>query len=121
MPHAAPVPLSMPFCRGPGFFQPDCQLQADTARTAIRIRRLPAGFVIPFSGNSFKPPSGPGWVHEIKHDGYRMIVAVVPGPDGSSRFEELSRRRAAQTAICDGAKSPSEPTGDCYEKESDET
>jgi ATP dependent DNA ligase domain len=21
-----------------------------------------------------KPPSGPGWVHEIKHDGYRLIV-----------------------------------------------
>jgi hypothetical protein len=21
-----------------------------------------------------KPPSGPDWVHEIKHDGYRLIV-----------------------------------------------
>src|SRR5688572_33499094 len=21
-----------------------------------------------------KPPSGPGWLHEIKHDGYRMIA-----------------------------------------------
>src|SRR5688572_4487265 len=21
-----------------------------------------------------KPPSGPGWLHEIKHDGYRMLV-----------------------------------------------
>ena len=21
-----------------------------------------------------KPPAGPGWVHEIKHDGYRLIV-----------------------------------------------
>jgi hypothetical protein len=21
-----------------------------------------------------KPPSGPGWVHEINHDGYRLIV-----------------------------------------------
>jgi hypothetical protein len=21
-----------------------------------------------------KPPQGPGWVHEIKHDGYRLIV-----------------------------------------------
>jgi ATP-dependent DNA ligase len=21
-----------------------------------------------------KPPSGPGWVHEIKHDGYGLIV-----------------------------------------------
>jgi bifunctional non-homologous end joining protein LigD len=21
-----------------------------------------------------KPPAGPDWVHEIKHDGYRLIV-----------------------------------------------
>jgi bifunctional non-homologous end joining protein LigD len=21
-----------------------------------------------------KPPSGPDWVHEIKHDGYRLIA-----------------------------------------------
>jgi len=21
-----------------------------------------------------RPPSGPGWVHEIKHDGFRMMV-----------------------------------------------
>ena len=21
-----------------------------------------------------KPPGGPDWVHEIKHDGYRLIV-----------------------------------------------
>src|ERR1700689_1100113 len=21
-----------------------------------------------------KPPAGPGWAHEIKHDGYRLIV-----------------------------------------------
>jgi hypothetical protein len=23
-----------------------------------------------------KPPSGPDWVHEIKHDGYRLIVRL---------------------------------------------
>ncbi len=79
-----------------------------------------------------RPPSGPEWVHEIKHDGYRMIVrsdgeavrlymrtgydwssrfptiadaaarlkaksftidgeAVVIGPDGLARFDELRR------------------------------
>jgi bifunctional non-homologous end joining protein LigD len=107
----------------------------------IRINRLPAGFVIPAQPIlASKPPSGADWVHEIKHDGYRMIVcrdgptvrlysrnaydwtvrlsaiasaaerikaktftidgeAVVLGPDGLSRFEELSRREAAQTAI----------------------
>jgi bifunctional non-homologous end joining protein LigD len=105
----------------------------------MRIKCLPAGFVIP-AGPSVKTASGPDWVREIKHDGYRMIVhrdgptvrlysrnaydwtvrlaaiataaesikaksftidgeAVVLGPDGLSRFEELSRREAARTAI----------------------
>jgi ATP-dependent DNA ligase len=41
----------------------------------IRINRLPAGFVIPAQPVlASRPPSGPGWVHEIKHDGHRMIV-----------------------------------------------
>jgi bifunctional non-homologous end joining protein LigD len=108
---------------------------------AMRINRVPAGFVIPAQPVlASKPPSGPDWVHEIKHDGYRMLVrrdgstvrlysrnaydwtvrlaaiaaaaelikaksftidgeAVVLGPDGLSRFEELSRREAARTAI----------------------
>ncbi len=107
----------------------------------MRIKRLPPGFVIPAQPvMAARPPSGADWVHEIKHDGYRMIVrrdgplvriysrnaydwtarlaaiayaagqiktksftidgeAVVLGPDGLSRFEELSRRRAADTAI----------------------
>ena len=107
----------------------------------MRIKQLPAGFIIPAQPVlASRPPSGSGWVHEIKHDGYRMIVrrdgaavqiysrnandwtarlagivatagqiearsftvdgeAVVLGPDGLSRFEELSRREAADTAI----------------------
>jgi bifunctional non-homologous end joining protein LigD len=105
------------------------------------MRRLPSGFIVPAQPVlASRPPSGDGWVHEIKHDGYRMIVrrngaavriysrnandwtarlcaiadgawrinassftidgeAVVLGPDGLSRFEELSRREAADTAI----------------------
>jgi bifunctional non-homologous end joining protein LigD len=107
----------------------------------MRIKCLPAGFLIPAQPVlASKPPSGAGLVHEIKHDGYRMIVhrdgaavrlysrnandwtarlraiadgagrikaksftidgeAVVAGPDGLSRFEELSRREAARNAI----------------------
>jgi bifunctional non-homologous end joining protein LigD len=114
---------------------------ADTAGMAIRINRLPAGFVFPAQPVlASKPPVGTDWVHEIKHDGYRMIVwrdgptvrlysrnaydwtarlagiaaaaeqieaksftidgeAVVLGPNGLSRFEELRRREAADTAI----------------------
>jgi bifunctional non-homologous end joining protein LigD len=40
---------------------------------ARRIRTN--GFVDPCSPTrAAKPPTGPGWVHEIKHDGYRLIV-----------------------------------------------
>jgi len=105
------------------------------------MTHLPPGFVIPAQPiPASRPPSGAGWVHEIKHDGYRMIVrrdgpavriysrnandwtarlraiadgarrmkarsftidgeAIVLGPDGLSRFEELSRRETADTAI----------------------
>jgi bifunctional non-homologous end joining protein LigD len=106
----------------------------------MRIKRLPAGFVIPAQPvMASRPPSGADWVHEINHDGYRVIVrrddpaarfytrnaydwttrlpaiaaaerikaksftidgeAVVLGPDGLSRFEELRRRAAAHAAI----------------------
>src|SRR5215510_6109981 len=106
----------------------------------MKFKRLPAGFVIPARPVlASRAPTGPDWVHEIKHDGYRLIVrregtvglysrnaigltvrfsaiaaaaerikaksfiidgeAVVLGPDGLSRFEELRRREAARTAI----------------------
>jgi bifunctional non-homologous end joining protein LigD len=33
------------------------------------------GFIDPcIPSRAAKPPAGPGWVHEIKHDGYRLIV-----------------------------------------------
>jgi ATP-dependent DNA ligase len=33
------------------------------------------GFVEPcIPTRAARPPSGPDWVHEIKHDGYRLIV-----------------------------------------------
>jgi ATP-dependent DNA ligase len=40
----------------------------------MRNNRFPAGFVIPAQPASPRPPSGADWVHEIKHDGYRLIV-----------------------------------------------
>jgi bifunctional non-homologous end joining protein LigD len=41
----------------------------------MKIKCLPAGFIIPAQPVlASRPPSGPEWVHEIKHDGYRMIV-----------------------------------------------
>jgi bifunctional non-homologous end joining protein LigD len=38
-------------------------------------KNLPPGFVIPAQPvEAFEPPSGPNYVHEIKHDGCRLIV-----------------------------------------------
>jgi ATP-dependent DNA ligase len=38
----------------------------------------PNGFIEPgIPARAAKPPAGPDWVHEIKHDGYRFIVRAV--------------------------------------------
>src|SRR5829696_5431682 len=40
-----------------------------------RERRRPAGFIKPCQPTlSDTAPSGPQWIHEIKHDGYRIIA-----------------------------------------------
>src|SRR5262245_63696261 len=38
-----------------------------------------SGFIEPcLPTQAERPPSGPGWVHEIKHDGFRMVVRRDP-------------------------------------------
>jgi bifunctional non-homologous end joining protein LigD len=41
-----------------------------------RSRRTPpAGFILPAQPMLIaKPPSGPGWTHEVKHDGFRLLA-----------------------------------------------
>src|SRR6476659_634423 len=40
-----------------------------------RPRALPAGFIAPcLPTNAPQPPSGEAWLHEIKHDGFRVIA-----------------------------------------------
>jgi ATP-dependent DNA ligase len=40
-----------------------------------RTRLPPSGFIEPcLPSPAEHPPSGPGWIHEIKHDGFRMMV-----------------------------------------------
>jgi bifunctional non-homologous end joining protein LigD len=56
----------------------------------------PAGFIEPCqSSPATRPPTGPGWIHEIKHDGYRMMalragarvrLLTRNGNDWSDRF-----------------------------------
>ena len=41
----------------------------------LRSRRVPSGFIPPcLPSPAEHPPSGPGWVHEIKHDGFRLMA-----------------------------------------------
>jgi len=40
----------------------------------------PASFIHPCQPTvATKPPSGPGWAHELKHDGYRLQIHVRAG------------------------------------------
>src|SRR5215210_9003544 len=44
-------------------------------RTEWTLRALPAGFIEPcLATERTKAPSGSEWIHEIKHDGYRLIA-----------------------------------------------
>jgi ATP-dependent DNA ligase len=46
------------------------------------------GFIEPcIPTRAAKPPAGPDWVHEIKHDGYRLMVR------GASPLVRLFTRR----------------------------
>jgi ATP-dependent DNA ligase len=80
-----------------------------------RHRALPAGFIppcLPIKAPS--PPTGQAWIHEIKHDGFRLIARKIgsvvrlysrPGNDLTGRFpliaEALARLRSA-SCIIDG-------------------
>jgi bifunctional non-homologous end joining protein LigD len=49
---------------------------------------MTCGFIEPcIPTRASKPPAGPGWVHEIKHDGYRLVVR------GASPLVRLFTRR----------------------------
>jgi ATP-dependent DNA ligase len=62
----------------------------------LLLRTLPAGFIAPcLPMTAPRPPSGPLWIHEAKHDGFRVIARQDgervrlysrPGNDLTSRF-----------------------------------
>jgi bifunctional non-homologous end joining protein LigD len=53
-------------------------------------RNLPAGFIQPCQPTLVaNPPAGPGWLHEIKHDGFRILARKQ-----GERVEVWSRRCA---------------------------
>jgi bifunctional non-homologous end joining protein LigD len=59
----------------------------------------PAAFIHPCQPIVAKePPSGPGWAHELKHDGYRLQIHVrdgrvrlftMNGADWSKRYPRI--------------------------------
>src|SRR6266581_363392 len=81
----------------------------------LGMRTLPAGFIAPcLPTKTDKPPSGSQWLHEIKHDGFRVVARKVganvrlysrPGNDLTYRFplivESLARLRS-RSCIIDG-------------------
>src|SRR5262249_32285776 len=81
----------------------------------LRMRTLPAGFIAPcLPTKTDKLPSGGQWLHEIKHDGFRIIARKDgtrvrlysrPGNELTHRFplivETLGRLRS-RSCIIDG-------------------
>src|SRR6516165_9550806 len=81
----------------------------------LRMRTLPGGFIAPcLPTRTDKLPSGSHWLHEIKHDGFRIIARKTgakvrlysrPGNDLTHRFplivDALSRLRT-RSCVIDG-------------------
>jgi bifunctional non-homologous end joining protein LigD len=60
-----------------------------------RTRPAPAVFIEPcLPSPADRPPSGPGWIHEIKHDGFRMMVRRDP-----TGLRLLTRKRAVLSEL----------------------
>jgi bifunctional non-homologous end joining protein LigD len=86
------------------------------SRTYGRGRPLnaPAAFIHPCQAIVVaQPPSGPGWAHELKHDGYRLQIHVrdgrvrlytINGADWSKRYPLIAEaaRKIDGSAILDG-------------------
>ena len=80
-----------------------------------RPRPLPLDFISPCLPTlAARPPAGPGWVHEIKYDGYRLVARrrgervrlfTRRASDWTHRFpwiREGMSKLAAQSATIDG-------------------
>jgi ATP-dependent DNA ligase len=79
------------------------------------VLQRPSGFIEPcLPSKAAAPPSGPRWVHEIKHDGYRLMVRrdglrircfTRNGHDWADRFPaivEAAARLKASSFLLDG-------------------
>jgi ATP-dependent DNA ligase len=88
------------------------------------VTARPNGFIAPcIPTRAAKPPAGPDWVHEIKHDGYRLIVRrdgdtvrlfTRRGYDWSGRYPAIARAAAklrARSFTIDGEAAVCGPDG----------
>jgi hypothetical protein len=89
----------------PGLFLKDSHFTVRLPYTFAAMlyqRTDPAGFIAPcLPTKAPKPPTGQAWLHEIKHDGFRVIARKDgdrvrlysrPGNDLTDRFPLMSRR-----------------------------
>src|SRR5687768_3829032 len=72
---------------------------------------------------SQEPPTGPGWIHEIKHDGFRTLIRVAgkdvraftrSGLDWSDKYRrviEASSKLRCRSALIDGRSLSRMPGG----------
>ena len=82
-------------------------------------RTLPAGFIAPcLPIRSAKLPSGGQWLHEIKHDGFRMLVRrdaagvrlfTRNGHDWTGRFPLIARAALSLKAASRGRRNSVRP------------
>jgi ATP-dependent DNA ligase len=81
----------------------------------LRSRPVASGFIEPCLPNpADRPPDGPDWVHEIKHDGYRLMarrdsvgirLLTRNGYDWSPRYPlivEAVNRLKVRSCLIDG-------------------
>ena len=94
------------------------------------VSRASSGFIPPCLPSPAKrPPSGPGWVHEIKHDGFRMMVRpdavgvrlfTRNGHDWTERFPLIAMAAAAlkvRSVLLDGEAVACDDNGlPCFER-----
>ena len=82
-----------------------CYIPTMLQRTSRgRLRNAPAGFILPCRPTvADRPPTGSGWVHELKHDGYRLQVHIrdgrvklytMNGADWSKRYPRIVEEAA---------------------------
>ena len=84
---------------------------------------LPALWIHAARRKAARPPSGPDWVHEIKHDGFRLLVRkegsrvrcfTRGGHDWADRFPafvEAAKRLRPQSFLIDGEAVICRPSG----------